>query len=155
MIGAQNKNTLPILILSIGNQFYGACIHDISDVIRRQKSTKVPLSGTHIAGLLNLRGYIVTELNMLEILGIDRASVTKPKREYSLVVNNDDELYSLVFDNIGDVIDIPLSKIEKLPETMTDKWSALSKGVIGLPHNLVIILDLKAIVKSLPALATD
>lgn len=124
-------------------------IVNIHDVIQRQKTTPVPLTKTNIVGLLNLRGHIVTEIDMVQTLGIEVNSDEPVKREYSLVVNHDAELYSLVFDDIGDVIDINGTAIERLPGTESVRWASISKGVYGLPDKLLVILDVKAIIGEL------
>ncbi len=147
--GKSKDDIIRVLIVNICDHYFGAPINEIHDVIRSQKTTFVPLTKPNIVGLLNLRGHIVTEIDMVKTLGIDVDSDEPAKREYSLVVNHNGELYSLVFDNIGDVIDISSTAIERLPETVNHQWASMSRGVYGLPDKLLVILDFKAIISEL------
>ena len=106
------------LILNIGQHHFAANVSNIQDVIRSGNKTPVPLAKKSIGGLLNLRGHIVTEINVSETLGIKKETDTG----FSIVINNNDELYSLPFDGIGDVIDVSASDIEPLPETIQRSW---------------------------------
>lgn len=142
-----NEDVTRILIVSIGDHYFGTPIHEIHDVIQRQKTTPVPLTQNSIIGLLNLRGHIVTEVDMATALNIP--SSENARKKYSIVIGQKGELYSLAIDDIGDVIDAQMSTIEPIPETVDRSWISLSKGVIRLPDHLIIILDLEALITKL------
>lgn len=114
----------------------------MQDVIKLSKKTPVPLSQKNISGLLNLRGHIVTEINVSQTLGLKE----KVKSGFAVVINRDDELYSLAFEGIGDVIEISFSEIEPLPETVQKNWHQLAKGVYRMGDKLIVILDLELFV---------
>lgn len=143
---SSQEKTYKILMLNIGNHIFGAIIDTIEDVIKRSPTTPIPLAPDHIIGLLNLRGYIVTEINIAKTLDIADDAQTTEKDGYSVVINHNNEMYSLVFDGIGDVIEVPKSSIEKLPDTVNPKWFTLSKGVYRSASQLVIILDFASVV---------
>jgi purine-binding chemotaxis protein CheW len=138
-----------ILITNIGDHYFGAAIDEIHDVIQRQRTTQVPLTRPNIIGLLNLRGHIVTEIDMAKTLEIDVDLDNQKQGEYSIVISYENELYSLAFDGIGDVINIQNTAIEHLPETINRRWHSMSKGVYRLPDKLLVILDLKTIIGEL------
>ena len=142
-----NEDVTRILIVSIGDHYFGTAIHEIHNVIQRQKTTPVPLTQNSIIGLLNLRGHIVTEVDMATALNIP--SSENARKKYSIVIGQKGELYSLAIDDIGDVIDAQMSTIEPIPETVDRSWISLSKGVIRLPDHLIIILDLEALITKL------
>lgn len=144
-----DNNAIRVLIVNIGDHYFGIPIHEIHDVIQRQKTTPVPLTQNSIIGLLNLRGHIVTEIDMATALQINTRSETVRKNKYSIVIGQRGELYSLAIDDIGDVIDIQSSDVEPIPETVDRNWLTLVKGVIRLPDKLVITLDLEALVAKL------
>lgn len=131
------------LIVSIGDHYFGAIIDNIEDVIQRQPTTPVPLAPDHIIGLLNLRGHIVTEIDVAKTLEIERSSFDGAANDagYSMVVNHKGEMYSLVFDDVGDVVDIAKDNIESLPNTINKKWFLVSPGVYRMGGRLVVLLD--------------
>ena len=134
------------LIVNIGGHYFGAGIADIHDVIQRQPTTPVPHAQPNIIGLLNLRGHIVTEIDMAKTLGIECDAPEEKTGEYSIVTSHNGELYSMVFDGIGDVIDISHNNIEGLPETVNRKWFSMTTGVYRMPDRLLVMLDLGALI---------
>jgi purine-binding chemotaxis protein CheW len=150
-ISDNNASVDRILIVSIGEHFFGAKIDIIHDVIRRQKTTPVPLASPNIVGLLNLRGHIVTEINMAKTLDLDHQTDMDITKQYSMVINRKGELYSLTFDAIGDVIDVPKGQIERLPETINPRWFDMSEGVYRMDDKLIVVLDLYAIIDQITA----
>ena len=140
------ENNSQHLILNIDTHYFAVKVENIEDVIKTDSKTPVPLSKNNINGLLNLRGYIVTEINVSKTLGIDRE---QDDGGFAVVINRNDELYSLAFDGIGDVIEIGFSQIEPLPETVQKNWHKVAKGVYRLDNKLAVILDLDLFVESL------
>lgn len=130
------------LIFNIDSHYFAASLSNMQDVIKLSKKTPVPLSQKNISGLLNLRGHIVTEINVSQTLGLKE----KVKSGFAVVINRDDELYSLAFEGIGDVIEISFSEIEPLPETVQKNWHQLAKGVYRMGDKLIVILDLELFV---------
>ena len=138
-----------VLIVNIGDHYFGALIDNIEDVIPRSPTTPVPLAPANIVGLLNLRGHIVTEIDVARTLDIE-AEVSMDKAQgYSIVVNKDAEMYSLVFDGVGDVVDIPAQKIEKLPDTIHKSWCRVSRGVYRYGEKLIVLLDFDLLIDHL------
>lgn len=134
------------LILYIDNHCFAVNINNIEDVIKQNRKTPVPLAYDNIGGVLNLRGYIVTEISVSKSLGIQQKS---KETGYAVVINYKQELYSLAFERVGDVIEIENAQIAPLPETIQECWRQLSKGVYRLKNKLVVILDLELFVDSL------
>lgn len=128
------------LILNIGPHHFAADVRHIQDVIKRRQTTRVPLAKPHIVGLLNLRGHIVTEISVARTLGIKERKMAAGEG-FTVVINRNEELYSLLFDGIGDVIEINPSDIEPLPETVERRWHQISRGVHRLEDKLLVILD--------------
>ncbi len=138
-----------VLVLNIGDNYFGALIDTIEDVIKRIPTTPIPLAPDHIIGLLNLRGSIVTEIDVAKTLDIQNAVKTTAKDGYSVVINHNGEMYSLVFDGVGDVIEVPRASVEKLPDTINPKWFTVSKGVHRYHKQLIILLDFTLLINHL------
>lgn len=134
-----NSDLLQYLVFNIGSHYFAANVLNIDDVIRSGKTTYVPLSKPNIRGLSNLRGHIVTEIDVAKTLNIIRHE--KQKESYSVVTHIKNEFFSLTFDGIGDVIEIKSDKVDPLPETVNKKWHSVSKGVYQAEEHLIVILD--------------
>ena len=135
------EEPLKILIVHIGDYYFGAPIHAIQDVIQRSPTTPVPMAPGNIIGLLNLRGHIVTEIDVARTLGLDAEALRQSDKGYSVVINRNDEMYSLVFEGIGDVIDVTSDAIERIPDTVSRAWLDLTQGVFRMKEKLVVVLD--------------
>lgn len=136
-----------LLTLTVGDQIFGIPILQVQDVLGAQKITRVPLAPPSIAGSLNLRGRIVTAINMRACLGM-------PDREHgaktmSVVVENKGELYSLMIDSVGDVMNLPYSDYEKNPATLSPEWRAMCQGIYRLKDKLLVVLDVPRLLEGL------
>lgn len=127
------------LILKIDEQFFAIPVNKIRDVLILQEVTAVPLAPNEIIGLINLRGRIVTGINIRSILGIDKHY--NLKNSMSVVVEFEKDLYSLIVDFVGDVITIPCSDINPNPENMDKKWLDISIGIYPNKDDLIVIID--------------
>ena len=133
--------------VKIDNQLFGIPVKFVQDVLREQSITKIPLSSPEISGSLNLRGRIVTAINLRTKLGLPNQD--GKKQTMSVVVTMGDELYSLVVDSVGEVLKLPSNQFESNPANLSHKWSAISSGVYQLQNELLVILDVNLLVSSL------
>lgn len=138
-----------ILIVNVGDHYFGAIIDSIEDIIQRNPTTPVPLSDENVIGVLNLRGHIVTEIDIAKVLGVDKECEIKYDQGFSIVVDKGDEMFSLLFEGVGDVIDIKSSDIEPLPATINLNWLHMSKGVYRMEEKLIVILDFNQLIDSI------
>ena len=142
-----SSNNRELLTLTVGDQIFGIPILQVQDVLGAQKVTRVPLAPPAIAGSLNLRGRIVTAINMRACLGMpDREAGAKTM---SVVVENKGELYSLMIDRVGDVMNLPYSDYEKNPATLSPQWRALCQGIYRLKDQLLVVLDVPRLLEGL------
>jgi purine-binding chemotaxis protein CheW len=111
----------------------------VQEVIRYQEMTSVPLAAHGAAGLINLRGEVVTAIDMRTRLGLP----PRPQGEMpmNVVVRVDDEPVSLLVDTIGDVAQGSADQFEEPPETMTGPGRALVLGAYKLENRLLLALD--------------
>ena len=129
----------------IGGQLFGLPIHKVHDVFVPESMTRVPLSAPEVAGVLNLRGRIVTAIDVRTRLGISpREDKTK---SMSVVVDHGGEFYSLIVDQVGEVMALAASDYEKTPATLDERWREISDGVYRLKDNLLIVLDVKRLLR--------
>lgn len=149
-----NRDQRRILVAECGEYSFGVDIMSLVDVILRLDVTRVPLSLPHIMGLVNLRGQIVTEINVARSLQIQNSMTLENETSgYSLIINKAGQYYGFAFDAVGNVLTIGDSQITAVPETVSETWRNLSKGIYKDKDKLVVILDLHFLIDHLTELA--
>lgn len=133
-----SENT-QVCTFQLGEGHYCVNAECVQEVIRYQEMTTVPLTPDSIAGLINLRGQIVTAIDMRKRLGIeDRASDARPM---NVVVRTGDSAVSLLVDKIGDVMEVENDRFELPPATLQGPTRTLVKGTYKLKDRLLLLLD--------------
>lgn len=127
----------------IGGQLFGLPISRVQDVFMPDRLTRVPLSHPDIAGVLNLRGRIVTAIDMRIRLGIPRENDAKPAM--AVGIESRGESYGLLIDSVGEVLKLSPDSREKNPINLDARWARVSAGVHRLDGQLMVILDVDSI----------
>lgn len=120
--------------------FFGVEVLRVQEVIRYQEMTCVPLAPHMIEGLINLRGQIVTAIDLRGRLGLP-GRAQDAELPMNVVVRSDDGAVSLLVDEIGDVVQIKDDIYDPPPETLTGVAKDLIQGVYKLEQRLLLILD--------------
>ncbi|MBT5267343.1 MAG: chemotaxis protein CheW [Rhodospirillaceae bacterium] len=125
--------------ITIGNQLFGIKVLLVHDVLGPQRITRIPLSPKEVAGSLNLRGRIVTAIDLRSRLNMP----PRPKGEegMSVVVEQSGELYSLMVDAVGEVLSLDDTNFESHPPTMAQTIREVSSGIYRLDDTLLVVLD--------------
>ncbi len=123
----------------VADRFFGVDVTRVQEVIRYQEMTRVPLASRVIRGLINLRGQIVTALDMRARLGLP--SLPADELPMNVVVRTEDGAVSLLVDEIGDVVEVDDSISEKAPETLTLEARELISSVCKLKDRLLLVLE--------------
>jgi purine-binding chemotaxis protein CheW len=131
------------LTLTVADQLCGVPVLAVRDVLGYHAITRIPLAPPEVAGSLNLRGRIVTAIDLRRRLGLPPRPADA--RAMSVVVDRDGELYSLLADAVGDVLPLPLAQRAANPPTLDPLWREVSTGVHRLGERLVILLDVERI----------
>lgn len=137
------------LTMTIDGQLFGLPVLKVQDVLGAQRVTRVPLALPEVAGSLNLRGRIVTAINMRRCLGLSDAA--EGQKTMSVVVEHKNDLYSLIVDGVGEVLSFPETDFENTPPTLDRAWRDLSTGIYRLKDRLVVILDVSGMLDALCA----
>ena len=135
--------TQSFVTVRVGGQLFGASVMSVQDVLRRQRVARIPLSPYEIAGSLNLRGRIVTVIDMRKRL--DLPDFEPDSAPMHVVVENGDELCSLMVDSVGDVLSLPFGHVEKPPSNLESRWREIASGVYRLDKELLILLDIQSV----------
>jgi purine-binding chemotaxis protein CheW len=123
----------------IADQLFGIPVLQVQDVLGPQKITRIPLAPPEVAGSLNLRGRIVTAIDVRLRLGLGARKDGKPGM--SIVVDHRGELYSLMVDHVGEVLSLTHEDFERHPATMDSRWREVSTGIYRLKETLLVVLD--------------
>lgn len=118
---------------------FGVPVGRVQEVIRHQSMTEVPLAPPIARGLINLRGQIVTALDLRVPLELPPAP--PGALPMNVVVRTGGDLVSLLVDEIGDVIEVTADRFEPPPETLTGPARELIRGAFKLDDRLLLILD--------------
>ncbi len=124
---------------TIGTQLCGIPVLKVQDVLGPQRITPIPLAPVEVEGSLNLRGRIVTAIDLRTRLGLTLHA--DDKNEMSIVVEHHGELYSLMIDTVGEVLKMSASNFERNPATLDPVWRGFSEGVYRLTEGLLVVLD--------------
>lgn len=122
-----------------GGQLFGLRLERVRDVFVPRGISRVPLAPPEVAGLLNLRGRIVTAIDLRRRMGL-------PPREdggspVAVGIEERGELYGLIVDRVGDVLRLKRSGYEANPVNLDQRWTKVCAGVHRLEHGLMVVLD--------------
>ncbi len=133
------SDSLQFATFYLDQLFFGVEVRAVQEVVRYQPMTRVPLAPPMVQGLINLRGQIVTALDLRSRLGLlPRSDSELPM---NVVLRTEDGAVSLLVDQIGDVIDTRPDLFEPPPETVRGTAREMIRGAYKLEGRLLLILD--------------
>lgn len=124
----------------LDDHLFGVPVSSVQEVLRAQAVTPVPLSAPEVSGLINLRGQIVTSVELRQRLGLPPRGAEDPSVNI-VVTTSDGGRVSLVVDEIGDVLEPSPEDFETPPDTVPATIRPLVDGVCKLDHRLMLVLD--------------
>ena len=127
----------------VGKYLFGVDVALVQEIVRLQTITPVPLSGRDIAGLINLRGEVLTAVDLRARLGLPPAD--SDRDPINVVVRVDEEPVSLLVDEIGGVQEISQVPFEATPTTVDAHVRHLLLGAYTLPERLLLSLDARKV----------
>jgi purine-binding chemotaxis protein CheW len=128
--------------------FFGVAVRQVQEVIRYLEMTHVPLASPVVRGLINLRGQIVTAIDLRRRLDLrERPADRLPM---NVVIRTEEGPISLLVDEIGDVLEVDQDAFERPPETLNGVARELIRGAYKLKDRLLLILDTEKAIQ-LPA----
>lgn len=124
-------------------QLFGLPLERVRDVFVPRGLSKVPLAPPEVVGLLNLRGRIVTAIDLRRRLGLPpRSDESVP---IAVGMEQRGELYGLIADRAGDVLHLKRSTHETNPVNLDGRWAHVCAGVHRLEHGLMVVLDVEKV----------
>ena len=138
-VGEAPQSDQVFVTLTVADQLCGVPVLGVRDVLGPQAITRIPLAPPEIAGSLNLRGRIVTAIDLRCRLQLAPAPAGTPRM--SVVAEQGGELYALLVDQVSEVLSLPASAFERNPPTLPPSWAAYSAGIYRLQERLLVVLD--------------
>ncbi len=137
-----------LLTCRVGEQWLGMMVEEVREVVAPQPRTPMPLAPAAVTGLINLRGRVVTELDVRRIVGLPPG----PEEEgYRVAIVETDigdggEDFGLVIDEVGAVIELDPDRYEPVPKTLPPVWRETSHGVLKRERDVVVLVDVRRLV---------
>ncbi|RYE35157.1 MAG: chemotaxis protein CheW [Hyphomicrobiales bacterium] len=141
-------DSLDYVTIRVGEQLLGLPIGRVQDVFITNRITLVPRAPDEIVGLINLRGRIVTAICLRKRLGrpVEIKLDGQGRQELTAIgIDHAGEAYALIVDAVGEVIRLDRSTFEPLPVHLDRVWAALATGIHRLDGELLVVLDLDAV----------
>lgn len=123
----------------LGDNYFGVEVGCVQEILRSQEMTPVPLSSPFVRGLINLRGQIVTAIDLRRRLGLLERADGQPLM--NVVVRSSGGGVSLLVDDIDDVVEAEESTFERPPDTLHGEARKMIRGVHKLNQRLMHVLD--------------
>jgi purine-binding chemotaxis protein CheW len=143
-MATQTRPEIEYVTALVGGQLFGVRIDRVNDVFIPGRITRVPLAPAAVAGAVNLRGRVVTLIDL-------RKRFQLPPREDAggMVIGVDlgGESYGLLVDSVGEVIQVPAASREENPVNLDAGWARLAGGVHALDGRLMVVLDVNRILE--------
>lgn len=130
-----------LVSIQVGGETFGVPVLSVQDVIAPVRIDIVPLAPPEVAGSLNLRGRIVTAIDIRKRLGMPPREAGAP--HMSVIVERSGELYALQVDDVGDVLWLPVAELEPSPITLSADWRAVCDGLYRLESALMLVLNVE------------
>ena len=140
---ARGSEDRVFVTLSLAGQLCGIPVQSVRDVLAMHGITRIPLAPPEIAGSLNLRGRIVTAIDLRRRLHLPPAAAKASRM--AVVVEHGSELYALLVDEVCEVIGLADDKFERNPPTLTGVWAEHCTGVFRLAGQLMAVLDVASL----------
>jgi purine-binding chemotaxis protein CheW len=144
---AGGSTTIQYVTVMIAEQLFGLPISQVHDVFMPDSMTRVPLSSPEVAGVLNLRGRIVTAIDM-------RRRLNLPPRKngantMAVGIEFKGESYGLIIDSVGEVLDLDVNEREPRPANLDSRWAMISSGVHRLDGQLLVVIDVAQLLETM------
>ncbi|HER26586.1 MAG TPA: chemotaxis protein CheW [Rhodospirillales bacterium] len=125
----------------VKDQLFGIPVLKVQDILTPDRIAPIPLAPPEVAGAINLRGRIVTVLDVRVRLGLEESETVNGKM--GVTIEHEHDLYTLLVDRVGDVIGLEKDLYESTPSTLDALWRDFSSGVFRLEGKIMVVLDVE------------
>ena len=146
MSAEHTQNLKEYVTAMIGGQLFGLPILNVQDVFSPERLTRVPLAPAEIAGVLNLRGRIVTLIDMRRLLGLGERKEKTPPMAVGVEMHG--ESYGLLIDSVGEVLKLEEAAREPAPVNLVPRLARVCAGIHRLEGQLLVVLDVDRVLEA-------
>jgi purine-binding chemotaxis protein CheW len=136
------SKAIELLTCRLHGQNLGIPVRHVREVITPTRCTPIPLAHAVIAGLINLRGHVITQLDMRQALALPAREAEKAFR-IVIIETDDGEDFGLMVDEVGEVMQPDAQIQEEMPHSLPACWRAVGSGVLKLEKSLLVLLDVE------------
>ncbi|MDY6844762.1 MAG: chemotaxis protein CheW [Thermodesulfobacteriota bacterium] len=139
------NHTVELATFYIGDALCGMDILKVQEINKHMEITQVPQAPEFVLGVLNLRGRIVTIIDLSKKLGLSHTTLTRETR--NIIVNLQNDYVGLLVDKIGDVVIADWEKVESPPANIGEIQGKYFEGVLKTEHSLIGILNVEEVLR--------
>jgi purine-binding chemotaxis protein CheW len=125
----------------INEIYFGIDVMEVQEVIRYQEMTPIPLTPMDIAGLINLRGQIITVIDLKCRLEMNKQLAVQEQGNFNIILRTNSELVSLLVDEMGDVVEVADGEFEPTPSTLKGKIRQMLDGAYKFENDFLLVLN--------------
>jgi purine-binding chemotaxis protein CheW len=145
----QSEHEIEFVTVLIADQLFGLPIAHVHDVFMIDRLTRVPLAPAEIAGILNLRGRVVTTIDMRRRLDLPPREDVR-KHTMAVGIEHRGESYGLLIDSVGEVMKVSAASRDPNPVNLDPRWAQVADGVVQLEGRLMVVLDVERVLELKP-----
>jgi len=135
-----------LLTCTLHGQSLGLPVRYVQEVVTPLRCTAIPLAHDVVSGLINLRGNVITELDMRKALGLPARDEHESFRVV-IIETDDGEVFGLIVDKVGEVMKPETNTLENTPKSLPRCWQDVGSGVLKLKEHLLVVLDIERFVQ--------
>lgn len=144
----KGKNEVQLVIFKIGDEEFGVDIAQVKEIVKLLDITRIPRSPAFIEGVVNLRGQIITVMDLAKRFELPSSERNK-ETAHIMVVEIEGDTVGMIVDEVSEVLKLPAGDIEHTPALIkTEIYEKYLKGVGKLKNRLLILIDLQAVLSS-------
>lgn len=138
-VTTSNSQVKKLVTFTVADQLFGITINKVQDILVPERIAPIPLAPTQVCGAINVRGKIVTVIDVRRRLDLEQAPETQTGT--ALTVEHNSGLYTLLVDKVGDVVEVPdLGDVDSL--TMPDRqWRDIATGIVKMEDAVIVVMD--------------
>lgn len=140
-----NETDNKYVIFKLDKEYYGLPIDKVIGIERMQKPTRIPNGPNHVKGVINLRGEVISLIDLRQKLNMKSKDMDNNTR--IIVVSHEEVVAGLVVDSSSEVMEIPIDSIDNPPVASDNQSLSYIRGVGKTEDRLIILLDLSKILE--------
>jgi purine-binding chemotaxis protein CheW len=129
----------------VATEWLGVPVGSVQEVLSAQRIAAVPKAPPDIAGFLNLRGQIVTAIDLRSRLTLPTRTADEPV--LNVVIRDGEELFSFLVDEVGDVLSVAAEALEPPPATLAPEWKTFCDAIVRRERGLLVVVNATALLR--------